>query len=60
MIKRSPDLKWNLNPDLLPSNEEGSIICKMEPLNLCFNLDQDGKMHPIGAHRPVRVLRIYK
>ena len=44
----------------LENIDESNIVCKMEPYNLCFYLDKNGKMHPIGAHRPVRVLRIYK
>ena len=38
---------------------EGNVICKMEPYNICFSLDDQGIMHPIGEHRPVRLLRIY-
>lgn len=40
-------------------NEGGNIVCKMEPYNMCYTLDDQGKMHPIGDHRPVRLLRIY-
>ena len=38
---------------------DGNVICKMEPYNLCYTLDDQGLMHPIGEHRPVRLLRIY-
>ena len=38
---------------------DGNVICKMEPYNLCYTLDDQGIMHPIGEHRPVRLLRIY-
>ena len=38
---------------------ESNVICKMEPYNLCYTLDDQGLMHPIGEHRPVRLLRIY-
>lgn len=40
-------------------DEDGNIVCKMEPLNQCYTLDENGNMHPIGEHRPVRLLRIY-
>ena len=57
------DLSLDKNAEFSNSIEnidESNIICKMEPYNLCFYLDRNGKMRPIGAHRPVRVLRIYK
>jgi hypothetical protein len=41
-------------------NGEDNIICKMEPYNLCYKVDEEGNMHPLGDHRPVRLLRIYK
>lgn len=47
------------NDNTLVGDEEGNIVCKMEPLNLCYTLDEQGQMHPIGEHRPVRLLRIY-
>ena len=37
-----------------------NIICKMEPYNLCYTVDEHGEMQPLGDHRPVRLLRIYK
>lgn len=40
-------------------DEDGNIVCKMEPLNQCYTIDEAGNMHPIGEHRPVRLLRIY-
>ena len=39
--------------------DKSNVICKMEPYNLCYTLDDQGLMHPIGEHRPVRLLRIY-
>ena len=36
------------------------VICKLEPFNICYRFDKDGNMHPLGARRPVRLIRIYK
>lgn len=38
---------------------EDPIICKLEPYNVCYRIDDQGNMHPLGDQRPVRLLRIY-
>ena len=38
---------------------QDNVICKMEPYNICYTLDENGQMHLIGERRPVRLLRIY-
>ena len=43
----------------LHANED-PVICKLEPFNICYRFDRDGNMHPLGARRPVRLIRIYK
>ena len=60
-MKKQADIN-NVTEDLENAEtiRDGNIVCKMEPLNLCYSLDQDGNMSPIGEHRPVRLLRIYK
>lgn len=41
-------------------NGHANVICKMEPFNECFSLDENGGMKYLGAQqRPVRLLRIY-
>lgn len=41
-------------------NGHVNVICKMEPFNECFSLDENGGMKYLGAQqRPVRLLRIY-
>ena len=36
------------------------VICKLEPYNICYRFDDEGNLHPLGARRPVRLIRIYK
>ena len=36
------------------------MICRIEPLNLCYRFDRNGKLYPIGDRRPVRHIRVYK
>ena len=37
-----------------------NVICKPEPYNECFSLNQKGEMKPMGPQqRPVRLIRIY-
>ena len=40
--------------------KDDPVICKLEPFNICYRFDEDGNMHPLGARRPVRLIRIYK
>ena len=38
----------------------GRVICKPEPYNRCFSINDDGSMELLGKRqRPVRLLRIY-
>ena len=39
---------------------EDPVICKLEPFNICYRLDSNGNMHPLGDRRPVRLIRVYK
>ena len=39
---------------------EHPVICKLEPYNICYRFDDEGNLHPLGARRPVRLIRIYK
>ena len=39
---------------------ENPVICKLEPYNICYRFDDEGNLHPLGARRPVRLIRIYK
>ena len=41
------------------STHSGNVICKMEPYNMCYRLDQEGNMVLVKDNRPFRVLRIY-
>ena len=68
MINYLLDMKQNgENINHLPHSKDfdlhqqdgGNIVCKMEPYNVCYTLDEEGNMTPIGEHRPVRLLRIY-
>ena len=43
---------------VLPGDDP--VICKLEPYNICFRFDKQGNLHPLGARRPVRLIRIYK
>ena len=43
-----------------PGQIEDPVICKLEPFNICYRFDENGNMHPLGARRPVRLIRIYK
>ena len=38
---------------------EDPVICKLEPFNICYRLDSNGNMHPLGDRRPVRLIRVY-
>ena len=39
---------------------EHPVICKLEPYNICYRFDDEGNLYPLGARRPVRLIRIYK
>ena len=43
-----------------PINDEESIICQLDPFNICYRFDDSGSMLPIKHRRPVRMFRIYK
>ena len=43
-----------------PGQYDDPVICKMEPYNICYRFDEQGNLHPLGARRPVRLIRIYK
>ena len=44
----------------LPYHNRNPVICKLEPFNICYRLDEKGNMYPLGDRRPVRLIRIYK
>ena len=64
--KNTSDEETNFedNPILPPGLATGSyddpVICKLEPYNICYRFDDQGNLHPLGARRPVRLIRIYK
>ena len=37
---------------------QDNMICKMEPYNICYALDEEGNL-TIEKQRPIRLLRIY-
>ena len=39
-------------------SSDDPVMCKLEPFNICYTIDKDGKPHPIDE-TPVRYLRIY-
>ena len=43
-----------------PGTYDDPVICKLEPYNICYRFDEQGNLHPLGARRPVRLIRIYK
>ena len=43
-----------------PGQYEDPVICKLEPYNICYRFDKKGNLLPLGARRPVRLIRIYK
>ena len=43
-----------------PGQYDDPVICKLEPYNICYRFDEQGNLHPLGARRPVRLIRIYK
>merc|ERR1712109_22033 len=49
--------------DLLGAEElngHTNVICKSEPYNECYSVNEKGEMKPLGPQqRPVRLLRIY-
>ena len=40
-------------------NPVGPVVCKTMPYNVCYRVDKQGKLHPVGNRRPLRVLRVY-
>lgn len=41
------------------SGAKDPLVCKTAPYNICYRLDENGHLHPIGDRRPVRILRVY-
>jgi hypothetical protein len=52
----------NFSPNQLTKVDgyQHPVICKLEPYNICYRFDDEGNLHPLGARRPVRLIRIYK
>ena len=54
-----PELQAHLAENEI-TTEDGPIICKLEPFNICYKVEDNGEMTPVGDRRPVRLLRVYK
>lgn len=54
------DLPLNQHEIEVPDPPTVPVICKMEPFNICYRInDQDQSVHTVGNRRPVRLLRVY-
>ena len=43
----------------MPGHLGDPILCRLQPFNICYRLDKDGTMHPLGDRRLVRLIRMY-
>ncbi|TRY77408.1 hypothetical protein TCAL_08776 [Tigriopus californicus] len=54
------DMGLNQHEIEVPPPPTVPVICKMEPFNICYRVnDRDQSVHTVGNRRPVRLLRVY-